>query len=335
MPEYMNLTKIPVCIAAVILFVISAIAPLPGKSNLDYPPLHSAVINGDLETVKSLLSRGADPNEGINYPPDHPGYAGNKSKEGMTPLYFAASKGYREIAEYLLQHGADPKAIPSPMVCAISNGHLEIVDLLFRHGGKVTSEYNGRTLLHVACERRQELIVKYLIEKGADVNAKDSDNKTSLMYAVNAHSNTVLQLLLANGADVNIRDKNGNSPLHIAALHGFNDTAGILVSHHANIDALNAAHNAPLHTAVRNNRKEIVQLLLNNGADVNIRDNKGMTPLHIAAGSRIQDTSLLKIILSHNPALSLKDHTGCTAYEYSYGKIKEYFDKFKKSGIAE
>jgi ankyrin repeat protein len=60
-----------------------------GRTNL-----HKAAFAGDVERVKELLKKGADPN--------------TKDKKGRTPLHAAAYKGHVEVVKLLLEHGADP-----------------------------------------------------------------------------------------------------------------------------------------------------------------------------------------------------------------------------------
>jgi len=72
---------------------------------------------------------------------------------------------------------------------------------------------DGRTLLMFAALNERKSVAAYLIERGADVNAADNIGFTPLHFAVQDHSDSVLELLLASGANVNAQDSFGNSPL--------------------------------------------------------------------------------------------------------------------------
>ena len=67
-----------------------------------------------------------------------------KSKYGVTPLHYAAGYGHKEIAELLIDKGADVDAKAdngiTPLDWAIDRKHSEITDLLRKHGGKTWEE---------------------------------------------------------------------------------------------------------------------------------------------------------------------------------------------------
>uniref|UniRef100_A0A7C1CFG8 Zinc-ribbon domain-containing protein n=1 Tax=Thermofilum adornatum TaxID=1365176 RepID=A0A7C1CFG8_9CREN len=91
--------------------------------------------------------------------------------------------------------------------------------------------------------------VKELLEKGANPNAKDGDEKTPLHYAAEKGSVDIAKLLINKGANVNAKSCDGFTPLHVAAMKG----------------------NLP-----------VVELLLESGADPNAIDKYGKTPAELA-----------------------------------------------------
>ncbi|KAH7000722.1 ankyrin repeat-containing domain protein [Ilyonectria destructans] len=63
-------------------------------------------------------------------------------------------------------------------------------------------------------------IVKLLLEKGADVEAKDEYGRTPLSWAAEDGHEDIVKLLFEKGADVEAKDKHGGTPLSRAAAKG-------------------------------------------------------------------------------------------------------------------
>jgi ankyrin repeat protein len=76
-----------------------------------------------------------------------------------------------------------------------------VVKLLLEKGADLEAKSpNGQTPLLLATEKGHEAVVKLLLEKGADLEAKDKDSRTPLLWAaVNGHEAAV-KLLLEKGA---------------------------------------------------------------------------------------------------------------------------------------
>ena len=119
--------------------------------------------------------------------------------------------------------------------------------------------------------------VKVLLEKEADVNAKNDRGSTALMIAASKGNFEIVKALLNRGADVNIQDTDGRTALLQALRNGHIAVAQLLLEKGANTD------DQALFLAVWMGYKAIVDAMLTSGIDVNIRNTDGMTPLMIAA----------------------------------------------------
>ncbi|VVB15822.1 unnamed protein product [Arabis nemorensis] len=73
----------------------------------------------------------------------------------------------------------------------------------------------GRTPLHWAIDRGHLNVAKALVDKNADVNAKDNEGQTSLHYAVVCEREALAEFLVKQKADTTIKDEDGNSPLDL------------------------------------------------------------------------------------------------------------------------
>ncbi len=140
---------------------------LPGRSGMDYgdaaldegtTPLMRAARSGDAATMRILLAAGADPKV--------------TTKDGNNALLFAAGIGYRDKQT----QGTDAQA-------------LEAVKLCMDQGLDVSqTNAKGETVLHGAANRGSDLLVKFLVEHGAKLDAKSKAGFTPLDIAMGKDS---------------------------------------------------------------------------------------------------------------------------------------------------
>lgn len=137
---------------------------------------------------------------------------------------FDARRRDLTAAEILLSRGADIEAISgdgrTPLHLAAQAGSIEIAQLLIDRGADITRNLGGGTPLHFAARQSSTNIAELLIGHGADINARDNDQETPLHCAALLGSESNAKLLIDRGADINMQDADGETPLHIAALHG-------------------------------------------------------------------------------------------------------------------
>ncbi len=79
-----------------------------------------------------------------------------------------------------------------------------------------------------AAEKGDTAAVKALLDRGADVNAKDENGGTALMEAALLGNNATVQALLEAGADVNAKNKYGRTALMMAAAEGYTEIVELL-----------------------------------------------------------------------------------------------------------
>ncbi|CAM9094058.1 unnamed protein product [Ectocarpus sp. 4 AP-2014] len=140
-------------------------------------PLHLAVENGHLSTVKALLA--ADPDTSVRY------RIWNRS---YSVLDLAAQKGDACVLRTILQHGVD-----------------------------VNRRTDGYASLHVAALNNRVAAIDVLVEAGAHVEVEDDDDCTPFLDACSNHCHEAALALFKHGANIEARDMRGETPLIIAA----------------------------------------------------------------------------------------------------------------------
>jgi ankyrin repeat protein len=260
------------------------------------------------------------------------------AKGGLTPLLYAARDGRTHEAAQLLAAGADVELAEAngirPLLMALLNNQLGVVDLLLAHGADVNADdFWGRTPLFAAVEyrnrdlRHRDLVdapvdraallevIKVLIERGADVNARtrewphsrtsftsdlswvDMTGQTPFVRAALSGDTTTMRLLLEHGADPHIATFEGTTALMAAA--GVNWTVAqtytespealieaieLCLELGLDVNAVNSMGVTAIIGAANRGSNDIIRLLHSKGARLDVVDKQGRSPLRWAEG---------------------------------------------------
>jgi ankyrin repeat protein len=233
---------------------LEAIADVNVPLGYDRPPLILIAERGLIPEAQRLIKRGAQVNPKLKSPLFE-----------RTPLEAACAGGHEAMAELLLRHGAqiyrkrkcevfpDEQehrlvnrvfTVPSALYRAVESGDVATVEMLVQHGADLRDE-NARqealschgvhyeTLLHRAASAdnsRSPEMIEYLVNHGAELNAKDSIGDTPLKYSVRKRKVDAVRKLLELGASVNVKDSAGYTPLDL--VDGEKSEVAILLRHH-------------------------------------------------------------------------------------------------------
>lgn len=200
-----------------------------------------------------------------------------------------------------------------PLHTALRYGNAIEARRLIENGLANVNEqgYRGWTPLHYAAMGGHKAVAVLLIEKGADVNGRDTRRSTPLHSACISReavanydikkgpnveaSRDVAELLIEKGADVNAKNYLLMTPLHSAANYSSLDVAKLLLRNGADVNAKDNCLETPLHLAARSGQIEFVGLLLSQGADLNPTNRGGYTPLSCAEDAGRREISALLI----------------------------------------
>ncbi|UPL00340.1 hypothetical protein LCI18_011274 [Fusarium solani-melongenae] len=264
--------------------------------------LQIAVSRGDIDITEILIAAGADVNCPIGKAyQDACELAAEKNWPDVlaTPIQRAASEDNMEMIQVLLGAGADIHGFPAREVFPwlISSGKLS------EREDKQEEEHwcDDWDHLHISCAlrpalmsavaRKNVVLVRMLLNLGADVNARGCGG-TALQLASAQRNVKLVQLLLKKGANVNsgVQDaKRGKTALQAAARSGDGDVVECLLKAGAQVNALPSSYEGrtAVQAAVESQNIDLVKLLVNAGADINAAPapKDGRTCLQVAAAS--------------------------------------------------
>jgi ankyrin repeat protein len=250
-------------------------------------PLIFATRQGDLATVSVLLEAGADVNQTSEY--------------GWSALLVATHNRFYRLGVYLLEHGADPNIANeggwTPLYIATDNRNIEGGDYPTRKPDMDHLEYIERLLaahadpnlrMRSSTETRTVFTHQWLLEEGA----------TPFLRAAQSSDVVLMKLLLEHGADPHIATSYNVTPLMVASGIGWVEGVTYEWSRAANLEAiklllsLGADVNAQdtldgrtaLMGAAHKGRNEVIQLLVERGADLAAHDIGSRDTIHALAG---------------------------------------------------
>ena len=138
---------------------------------------------------------------------------------------------------------------------------------------------NYQQELFRACGNGDLQVVKYLIEKGIDVETKDNHGGTSLIKSVwHGKINVIKYLIEEKGANIEVRDNRGNTALLYAVCRGYFDIIKYLIEEvGVNIEDRDDENNTPLIYSSLFGNIEITKFLIEKGANTLSKDYLGKT----------------------------------------------------------
>lgn len=199
-----------------------------------------------------------------------------KDREGRTPLFLAASKGFERCVKMLASAGANVDAKRNDgwtsLYRAAAKGDRRMVKVLIQLGAdpSIAADNRNPSAIDVARDEGHKEIVE-ILERGEEV--LNAARRGDLIH---------LEFLLERDASVDFRDQYGLTAIHMASIKGYKDVVMLLVEFGSDLECTEAEGRTPLHMAAVGGNKDTVEVLINRGANVNARCNRGATPLQVA-----------------------------------------------------
>jgi cytohesin len=222
-------------------------------------------------------------------------------------LHKAAQDG--DLATVLNLLGSDPYLVKSreeykltALHRAAAAGHADVVKALLDRSAQVDArDYGGGTALHSAATHGHAGAAAALLDRGADPSAPDEEGLTPLHFAARNGHEAAAALLLGRKADPNARGKFTGMPLHEAAEHGKRALVELLLAHGGLANARSGgSHTAftPWHAARQAGHEAIADLLQGHGG----RD-KAAQAISIHRAAEFGYLGRLRVLLEEDPAL--------------------------------
>jgi ankyrin repeat protein len=300
-----GVTALAVAITLVLgAMILGCGSPAPGGDNAtELAELHAAAINGDVDRIRDLLAR----DEALLHEGD---------ENLQMALHHAVAAGHLQVAEMLLEEGADVAATDAeertPLHVAAHEGDAAIVRLLLDNGADpMAREFRGRTALFLATNWGNDLeTVRYLISAGADVNDRTSRGEEILLSTLYYGRPEIIDLLLESGALLPDDDESIGTAAYLGASNGLEGVFDLAVEL-AGERGLEWWNEVPFHAVARGGSPAIAEVLLARGGELDQENLYGVTPLHIAAEHG--RTELVEWLLERGARIDRPTRQGKTA----------------------
>ncbi|XP_046571007.1 ankyrin repeat domain-containing protein 50-like [Haliotis rubra] len=241
--------------------------------------LHMACGGGNTEIIKYLLKHTTVDID-------------SRDTNGWTPVMQAAIDGHKDVFDVLVKAGADLSQVragscqlttcPNMRCLKIRTGKTECVkgaDL-----SKVDTEKKKKNILHVACARENVEIIKNLLKHDiVDIDSRDKDGLTPVMYTAKDGCKDVFGVLVKWGADLSLLDDANDNILHLACNGNSVEIVKYLLSHNiVDIDSRDREEYTPAMIAACQGHEAIFFLLVEHEADLTIINDVGDNILDMA-----------------------------------------------------
>ena len=197
--------------------------------------------------------------------------------DGWYPLHIACISGLIDTVYFLLiEVDADPSikstvdnATPLHMACW--SNHLDIVELLVENAGVDIEQRSkeGYTALHYAAWSGSTTIVKYLLDKKADLGARTNDDYTPLLLAARTGKYEIVKHLVEfTQVDIDETDSFGCSSLHHACWDGHLSVVAVLIKFGADILKADTHGRRPIDLSKTREIREVINSIAATGRKV-------------------------------------------------------------------
>ncbi|WP_028330146.1 ankyrin repeat domain-containing protein [Brachyspira alvinipulli] len=261
-------------------------------------PLKVAAENGYVEMAKFLIDEGANLNSADDYMlyaynnyditkllVDNDVFNLNTNTTREQAIKLVQEGKYYEIEKLLSSEDSNNIDGYDELMNAISKGDMKALEKLIKDDTDLNKQYDKITPLGLAAARNDKEMVKFLVEKGADINLEDGYGYTPLIIAMKYRNIGLVKDIIDLKPDLNaICSATGDTPLTYL------------------VDKVKFG-------------SDICYYLIKNGADVNKKNNNGDTPLIVSVQNFILSYGMLGVLINMGADYNIKNKEGKTAMD--------------------
>ncbi|XP_052031891.1 transient receptor potential cation channel subfamily A member 1 [Apodemus sylvaticus] len=275
-------------------------------------PLHWAAEKNQVESVKFLLSQGANPNL--------------RNRNMMSPLHIAVQGMYIDVIKVLTEHKAtninlDGENGNTALMSTCAKDNSEALQILLEKGAKLCKsnkwgDYPVHQAAFSGAKKCMELILAYGEKAGysreSHINFVNHKKVSPLHLAVQSGDLDMIKMCLDNGAHIDMMENAKCMALHFAATQGATDIVRLMISSYTGssdiVNAVDGNQETLLHRASLFDHHDLADYLISVGADINSTDSEGRSPLILATASA--SWNIVNLLLSKGAKVDIKDHLG-------------------------
>ena len=287
--------KIITSTLTLLLFISHGLAQNPNNQLL------IAITQNNFQTVQRLIANGADVNA--------------RDSNQATVLMHSVYRGNLILIKHLIENGAKVNL----------KGRLNIDSSEFYYGnltGIATGEQNLTMLKYLIDHCKIPVN-----DQGYNIRTLKPDGWTALHWASYKKDTTILKFLINKGANVNFKkSQDGLTPLALACLGENLGGIIILLRQGVKIDHQNPNGYSALHFSIHVKNNEIIKSLVSSGAKVNIQDKEGFTPLMLAV--KMNDLFKVRLLIQYGASDLTENKDGKTAIDIARDNNNEQIVSF-------
>ena len=215
-----------------------------------------------------------------------------RGEDGLTALHICVKKRNSEFIKVLVSRRASKQIYDndglSPITYAIKDNKKKFVDALVDNSSVIDKRNDYKSALLDSLKLGKKKLALHCIYRGSDINLKDSNGWTVLMFSSSnsSNSNDIVRFILKKKGNIDSKNEKGDNAFILACFYGQIKAAKYLLKNNSKLESKNNYGNTALICATNNGKLDIVKFLLKIKANHNAKNKDGNTAMLLASHSK-------------------------------------------------